>query len=145
MFRKFNLFKFSAIKPSLIFLPEHLSPIKVDTYAVIGQTFSIKEKIKSLGFFWSGNLQVSVDGEDISGGWIQGANKISSIDLIKKSLSDIPVEVNLVNTHKIESIALSNEGITGFFDSSSNHTVISGETKPIKDILSKMGYNLSWS
>lgn len=140
MFRKFNLFKFSAIKPSLIFLPANLSPIKVDTYAVIGQTFSIKEKIKSLGFSWSGNLQVSVDGEDVSGGWIQGASRISSMDLIKKSLSDISVEVNLVNTHKIESIALSNEGITGFFDSSSNSTVISGETKPIKDALSAMGF-----
>ena len=140
MFSFFNLYKFSAIKPSLVFLQANISPIKMDTYAIIGQTFSIKEKIKALGFSWSGNLQISVDGEDISGGWIQSANRISSLDDMKNKLSSISIDVNSLNSHKIEPISLSNDGITGFFDASSNSTIISGDTRPIKDSLSSMGF-----
>jgi hypothetical protein len=140
MFNFFNLYKFSALKPSLIFLQANISPIKMDTYAIVGQTFSIKEKIKALGFSWSGNLQISVDGEDISGGWIQSTSRVSSLDDLKNKLSSISVDVNSLNSHKVELLSLSNQGMTGFFDASSNSTVISGDTRSIKDSLSSMGF-----
>ena len=58
----FDLFKFANTAPFLVRIPKELSPLKVTSLAIIGSTFSVKDKISKLGFVWSRYFKVSIDG-----------------------------------------------------------------------------------
>ena len=137
----FDLFKFANTAPFLVRIPQELSPLKVPSLAIIGSTFSVKDKISKLGFVWSRYFKVSIDGNDISGAWITGEDKIISIEDLKEKLIALNIKVDLDSPHQLGEINVAPpDGIVAFFDSSSNSVVVAGDTKPVKEILKSMGF-----